>query len=57
MSCCVSAASQRQISDATKPRRTHHPWKGSRRYRFGSGGYCTDTQGLTGCSIAGATEP
>lgn len=28
MSCGVSAASQRQISGATKPRRTRHPWEG-----------------------------
>ena len=54
MSCRVSAASQRQISGATKPRRTHHPWKGSRRYHFGSDLQLPDNAGLTTCPLAGA---
>ncbi len=28
MGCRVNAASQRQTSGATKPRRTRHPWAG-----------------------------
>ena len=54
MSCRANAASQRQISGATKPRRTHHPWKGSRRYHFGSDLQPSETTGLTRCPVAGA---
>lgn len=54
MSCGVSAASQRQISGATEPRRTHHPWKGSRRYHFGSDLQSLANTGLTRCPLAGA---
>lgn len=54
MSCGVSAASQRQISGAIKPRRTHHPWKGSRRYHFGSDLQPPENAGLTRCPLAGA---
>lgn len=54
MSCRVSAASQRQISGATEPRRTHHPWKGSRRYHFGSDLQPPENTGLARRPLAGA---
>jgi len=54
MSCRANAASQRQISGATKPRRTHHPWKGSRRYHFGRDLQLLENAALTRCPVAGA---
>ncbi len=47
MGCRVSAASQRQIRRSASPRLVRHPWKGSRRYRFGS-----DLQQLENAGLA-----
>lgn len=54
MSCGVSAASQRQIRRAASPRLVRHPWKGSRRYHFGSEMQPLETTELTRCPLASA---
>lgn len=54
MGCSVSAASQRQIRRAASPRLVRHPWKGSRRYHFGSDLQRLETMGLTMRLVASA---
>ena len=50
-----SAASQRLTRRAASPHGTRHPWKGSRRYRSGSGRHRLEEKGLRERSVAAAT--